>query len=100
VLSNSVGAIEGTGTVTVRTRLDGESVVISIRDTGVGMPAEVVQRLFEPFFTTKDVGEGTGLGMSISHGIIEGHEGRIEVDSQVGSGTHVQIYVPLKGPRG
>ena len=63
------------------------AVVITVKDTGPGMPPEVKQRLFEPFFTTKPRGKGTGLGLSISRSIIEEHQGEIRVESEVGKGT-------------
>lgn len=68
---------------------------ITVADTGAGMPRETVAKIFEPFFTTKDMGQGTGLGMSITHSIIRNHDGHIEVNSQPGSGTTVVIYLPF-----
>ena len=71
------------------------AVIISIRDNGVGIAAETVDKIFDPFFTTKDVGEGAGLGLSISYGIIERHKGEISVDSEVGLGTNFTIRLPV-----
>ncbi|HVW13706.1 MAG TPA: 7TM diverse intracellular signaling domain-containing protein [Mucilaginibacter sp.] len=71
-----------------------ENITIEIADTGVGMPAEVKQRMFEPFFTTKDVGEGTGLGLAIVFGIIEDHHGTVDVQSEPGKGTTFIITLP------
>ncbi len=76
-----------------------EYACIEIRDHGSGMPPEVVERIFEPFFTTKDVGEGTGLGLSVAYGIIREHGGWIAVDSTVGEGSCFTVYVPVEAPR-
>ena len=70
-------------------------VQIVISDTGHGMPASVSQRVFEPFFTTKPPGEGTGLGLSVSYGIIQAHEGSISVESTPEVGTTFTILLPL-----
>jgi signal transduction histidine kinase len=69
-------------------------VCIEIKDQGEGIPPEIVDKIFDPFFTTKDVGSGTGLGLSISHGIIEEHEGWVDVQSNIGKGTVFQIFLP------
>ena len=66
-----------------------------MQDTGCGMSDDTKNKLFEPFFTTKDVGEGTGLGMAISFGIIEEHGGAIEVESTEGEGTLITVYLPV-----
>ncbi|HUU80217.1 MAG TPA: ATP-binding protein, partial [Acidobacteriota bacterium] len=71
------------------------SVAVSIKDTGVGIPMENLDKVFEPFFSTKPVGRGTGLGLSICFGIIEAHGGRIEVESQPGEGTKVSVLLPI-----
>ncbi len=82
------------GRIVVRTRVDGDDVVIEVQDNGHGMTEEVQEKLFTPFFTTKGVGKGTGLGLSISFGIIEEHNGRIEVKSAPGEGTTFSVYLP------
>jgi signal transduction histidine kinase len=69
-------------------------VAISFEDNGVGMTAAQKEKIFEPFYTTKEVGKATGLGMSISFGIIENHQGRIAVESQEGKGTTVRVILP------
>ncbi|MCB1208457.1 MAG: AAA family ATPase, partial [Verrucomicrobiales bacterium] len=88
------------GSVTISTRLLGpREVAIAITDDGTGMSDAVRQRLFEPFFTTKVVGEGTGMGMSISYQIIEKHRGRFEIQSTEGKGTTITIVLPVRQSR-
>ncbi|WP_414570408.1 response regulator [Nostoc sp. CCY 9925] len=72
----------------------GAYIVITVADTGMGMPSEILDRIFEPFFTTKDIGNGTGLGLSTVRGIIQSHGGFITVASQVGRGTEFKVYLP------
>jgi signal transduction histidine kinase len=95
ILSNAIQAIPGEGSIFVKTwQVDG-NVKISIRDTGSGMSEEVQKKIFDPFFTTKGVGKGTGLGMSISFGIIQKHKGKIELFSKPGQGTEFIVTVPV-----
>jgi two-component system NtrC family sensor kinase len=83
--------------LTVRTSVDPDSgrVLLSIADNGSGIPPEIRSRIFEPFFTTKPTGQGTGLGLSLCHGIIASHGGTITVDSEIGSGTTFVIALPI-----
>ena len=70
-------------------------VVLSVGDTGCGIPPELKKRIFEPFFTTKDVGEGTGLGLAVCHAIVEYNQGTMTVDSKKGKGTTFTITLPV-----
>ena len=79
----------------IRTSHDGDAVVVEISDTGSGMSEETLKRVFEPFFTTKPAGEGTGLGLSVSYGIVEAHSGTISVESAAGRGTTFRIVLPV-----
>jgi len=72
----------------------GPYLELSIGDTGHGMPPEVVNRIFDPYFTTKKVGEGTGMGLAVVHGIVKSYGGYITVQSQTGKGTCFHIYLP------
>lgn len=95
---NAVQAMGAGGRLAVRTRRDGDRVVLSVEDTGAGMTEEVRRQIFLPFFTTKDVGEGTGLGLSVVHGIVTAHGGEIEVESAEGRGTTFTVRLPVAGP--
>ncbi|HMB03929.1 MAG TPA: PAS domain S-box protein [Isosphaeraceae bacterium] len=99
LLSNAIDACSGGGKVTVRTRADSDTVSIHVLDTGHGIPAAIRDKIFDPFFTTKPVGQGTGLGLSISYGIVQSHEGRIDVHSNPGEGTEFVVRIPIAGPR-
>ena len=76
----------------------GAYACVDVVDRGTGIPPDALTRIFEPFFTTKDVGEGTGLGLSVAHGIIKEHGGWISVDSEVGRGSRFSFFLPLQVP--
>ncbi|WP_108650443.1 sensor histidine kinase [Dongshaea marina] len=95
LLVNAAQAIDGKGDIFVRSRRDGDFVVVEIEDTGQGMSNETLARLFTPFFTTKPIGKGTGLGLSISHGIVEEHGGKIGVESTLGTGSVFSVWLPV-----
>ncbi|HVV14077.1 ATP-binding protein [Amycolatopsis sp.] len=95
LIDNAVGAMEGGGTLTIRTSLVNDQVCVEVRDTGSGISLEHKQRIFEPFFTTKPVGKGTGLGLDISWRIVvERHHGDLRVESKPGD-TRFQVLLPL-----
>ncbi len=95
LLANSAQAITGRGEIWIRTFAKGENVVIEIQDTGPGMKPDTLNHIFVPFFTTKEVGKGTGLGLSIAYGLIQKHQGTIEVESTLGEGTLFRIILPI-----
>ena len=103
LLINAQQAIESAhrsgGRITIRTRAEPPCGIIEIEDNGAGISPEVLPRLFEPFFTTKPVGQGTGLGLPICHGIITDHKGRIEVSSKPGLGATFRVCLPISGRR-
>jgi signal transduction histidine kinase len=95
LIDNAVSAMNGTGTLTVRTALDRDQVLIEFGDTGPGIPPDIQSRIFEPFFTTKSVGQGTGLGLDISFRIVANrHHGDLRVRSEPGD-TRFQVWLPL-----
>ena len=97
LLVNAAHAIEGPrGSIRIRTGSTGPEVWLEISDSGKGIPEDIRHRIFDPFFTTKPVGQGTGLGLSLSYGIIKKHHGRIEVQSEVGRGSTFRITLPVK----
>jgi len=99
LLTNAAQAVAGrdSATIWVATYEAEDGATIEVRDNGSGIPPEVLPRIFDPFFTTKDVGEGSGLGLSIVHGIVERHGGTIEVDSTPGVGTRFRVHLPRRG---
>ncbi|MGO4205354.1 ATP-binding protein [Rhodococcus sp. TAF43] len=99
LIDNAVSAMDGRGTLTIRTYRDGDCLAVAIGDTGPGIPEDIRGRIFEPFFTTKPVGEGTGLGLDISWRIVDKHRGDIRVESQPGH-TEFVVRLPLAGPEG
>lgn len=99
ILNNGIQAIpedRKDGEVKLYTEETEDSIIVRLTDNGVGIPEKIKNRIWEPFFTTKAVGVGTGLGMSITYGIIEKHKGRIELNSEEGKGTEFAIYLPKK----
>ncbi len=94
---NALQAMPEGGTLRVQTVVDGGHVCLNVEDSGVGMSADVLERVFVPFFTTKDVEQGTGLGLPVVHGIVTSHEGTIEIHSEAGRGTRVEIRLPVAG---
>ncbi len=95
LLVNAGQAIETSGVITVNTYQQAQEVVVEIVDNGKGIPADIRAEIFNPFFTTKPVGEGTGLGLSVSYGIVQKHRGEIAVESEVGKGTTFRVSFPL-----
>jgi len=93
---NARDAMPSGGDLTIETGMYESMVTIDILDTGTGISEEDQKRIFDPFFTTKTVGEGTGLGLSVSYGIIQEHGGRILVDSRTGKGTHFKLKLPTR----
>ncbi|MHB8416907.1 MAG: sensor histidine kinase [Myxococcales bacterium] len=98
LIVNAAQAIEDTGTIEVTSAAGLGEVSFSVRDTGCGMDERTQQHLFEPFFTTKPLGEGTGLGLAVIHGIVTDHGGRIEVESAPGRGSRFTVTLPREPP--
>jgi two-component system NtrC family sensor kinase len=93
---NAIDAMPHGGNLWITTTVtDHTELLLQVRDDGVGIPADILPRLFEPFLTTKDTGKGVGLGLAISHNIVERHNGRIEVESLLGRGTTFNVFLPL-----
>jgi nitrogen fixation/metabolism regulation signal transduction histidine kinase len=95
LLNNSIDAMTEEGTITISAKKVNEHLLLSISDTGEGIPKEMMAKIFDPFFTTKPVGKGTGLGLSVCYGIIQQFGGEIKVMSEQGIGTTVEISIPL-----
>lgn len=91
---NARDAIYDGGTITLATASDSDEVAIEVVDTGEGIPAENLGKIFDPFFTTKGVGNGTGLGLAVTYGIVQEHAGTIEARSENGSGTTFKLVFP------
>lgn len=99
LLNNAADAMPQGGTIWVESAFrldDGHAITVSMGDTGCGIPEENLQRIFDPFFSTKPKGQGTGLGLSVSYGVIRDHGGKIGVESQPNRGTLFQIQLPIK----
>ncbi|WP_332877328.1 ATP-binding protein [Massilia sp. S19_KUP03_FR1] len=99
LLVNAAQALTGDGVITLRTGGSGGWVWVEVGDNGSGIPPELMKRIFEPFFTTKPVGSGTGLGLSLSYGIVSRHGGRIDVASEPGVGTRFTVHLPVTPPQ-
>jgi two-component system NtrC family sensor kinase len=98
LMLNAVDAMDDRGKLTVRTGRSpsrADEVVVEIEDNGIGIPRADQSKIFEPFYTTKLPGRGTGLGLSICYGIVEDHQGRIELDSQPGRGSIFRVFLPV-----
>ena len=93
-IDNAIDAIEDKGTITITTKLKNKHVEISIRDSGEGISDKNLSKIFDPFFTTKEVGKGTGLGLSICQGIINNHDGKIKVKSELIKGSEFVVTLP------
>ena len=96
LIVNAIQAMSGGGTLSLALRCRNDHVLLSVSDTGCGILPDDVPKLFTPFFSTKEVGEGTGLGLTVVHGIIEEHQGSITVDSEPGRGTTFHIHLPVQ----
>jgi signal transduction histidine kinase/DNA-binding response OmpR family regulator len=94
IINNAIFAMQDGGTLTIRTTKAGDKVRIAFEDTGSGIPADIVGRIFDPFFTTKPEVSGTGLGLSVSLGIVQSHGGTIDVVSEVGRGSTFTVTLP------
>jgi two-component system NtrC family sensor kinase len=92
---NAVQAMPHGGVLTIITVNSADGVTLTVQDTGIGMSEEILSKIFLPFFTTKEVGQGTGLGLPVVHGIVTAHGGRISVESAPGQGSRFEIYLPI-----
>ncbi|HEY0083842.1 MAG TPA: ATP-binding protein [Pyrinomonadaceae bacterium] len=98
LLTNALDAVEGGGSISVSTALDGERVRIEVADTGAGIPAEMLVRIFDPFYTTKEAGRGSGLGLAISTTLAEALGGALTVESKHGAGSRFRLWLPRRAP--
>jgi signal transduction histidine kinase len=99
LLVNAAQAIEVHGTITLRTGREGDKVWVEVQDTGSGIKTEQMDRVFDPFFTTKAIGKGVGLGLAMSYGIVQKHDGEITVKSEVGVGSVFRVTLPIHPKR-
>jgi two-component system, NtrC family, sensor kinase len=99
LVNNAVDAMDGGGTVTVSARKEGSHILLQVADDGSGIEPENLARIFQPFFTTKPVGQGTGLGLAVVYGIVQGWGGTIQAESKPGVGTTMSIRIPLAADR-
>ena len=96
LVTNAVYAMPKGGKITITTKRKSQWVSLMVKDTGEGIPKKIREKIFEPFFTTKPVGQGTGLGLSVVQGIVDSHQGYIQVKTAVGKGTSIEIKLPIK----
>jgi two-component system NtrC family sensor kinase len=94
LIANAIDAIEGKGKIVITTSQTEETFQISVQDTGMGISDTIRHRIFDPFFTNKPIGQGTGLGLAISYGIVQEHDGTIEVHSREGAGAEFNVTIP------
>ena len=95
IIKNAKEAMPKGGTLTIRTSREGDKVLMYIKDTGIGIPEEIRNKIFEAFFTTKQKVKGVGLGLSVCYGIIKDHGGEIKVESEEGEGATFIISLPI-----
>jgi len=98
LIVNAIHATPKEGSITIVTRAQDQHYTVTIADTGIGIPDDLLPRIFDPGFTTKGVGVGTGLGLSIVYKIVQAHGGRIDVESTPGQGTKFTITCPVVVP--
>ena len=95
LLANALDASPPGAAVSLRAQVEGDQIVVTVRDQGSGIPEEHMDSIFEPFFTTKPPGEGTGLGLALVNTMVESHRGHVEVESEVGLGSQFQVRLPI-----
>ena len=98
LLTNAAQSIEAHGHIVLRSGCESDTVWIEVQDSGQGIAPENLEHIFEPFYTTKPVGQGTGLGLSLSWGIVHRHHGHIDVHSVPGQGTTFRVVLPINPP--
>lgn len=96
LLANAAEAVRGTGTVRIVTHHEADEILVRVEDDGLGIAPEILPRIFEPFFTTKPVGQGTGLGLTLSADVVRAHGGRMEASSDMGKGSVIKVFLPVK----
>ena len=96
IINNAVYAMKDGGALAIRTTVAGDKVHVAFQDNGPGIPADILGRIFDPFFTTKPEVSGTGLGLSVSLGIVQSHGGAVDVQSTPGQGSTFTIILPIK----
>jgi len=95
LVNNAAQSIGGSGTITIRSSVDGARIRIDVTDTGSGIAPDVLPHIFDTYYTTKAAGEGTGLGLPIARTIVTEHGGELKVTTEVGTGTTFSVYLPI-----